>query len=136
MAKLSGGCACGAIHYEVLANPVVMLNCHCRDCQRGSGTAYAAYLVVPKGGVEVRGEPRYYRTVGNAGRAVERGFCATCGSPLMLKLERTPDIVALHAASLDDASVYRPAMDIFTDSAQAWDHMSPMTKKHPGGLHP
>jgi hypothetical protein len=71
MAKLPGGCACGAIRYEVKADPVAMLNCHCRDCQRESGTAYGAFLVVPKGTVEVRGEPRYHRTVGKSGRAVE-----------------------------------------------------------------
>jgi hypothetical protein len=42
--KISGGCACGAIHYECNADPVVMLNCHCRDCQRASGSAYAAVV--------------------------------------------------------------------------------------------
>ena len=131
MAKLAGGCACGAIRYEVQADPVAMLNCHCRDCQRGSGTAYGAFLAVPKGAVEVRGEPRYYRTVGRAGRVAERGFCVTCGSPVMMKLER---VIALHASSLDDPSVYRPAMDIFTESAHAWDHMGPTTQKLPGGL--
>ena len=131
MAKLAGGCACGAIRYEVQADPVAMLNCHCRDCQRGSGTAYGAFLAVPKGAVEVRGEPRYYRTVGKSGRAVERGFCVTCGCPVMTRLER---VIALPAASLDDPSVYKPTMDIFTESAHAWDHMGPTTKKLPGGL--
>src|SRR4029077_6281528 len=44
--KLSGGCACGAIHYECSADPVRMLNCHCRDCQQASGSAYAAIVIV------------------------------------------------------------------------------------------
>jgi len=46
--KLSGGCACGAIRYETDADPVVMLNCHCSDCRKASGSAYAAIVVVPK----------------------------------------------------------------------------------------
>lgn len=132
--KLSGGCACGAIRYETDAEPVVMLNCHCRDCQRGGGGAYAAVLVVPKAAVRFHGEPRYYKSVGNAGWAVERGFCATCGSPTSLKLERMPDLLGLHAGSLDDPSQYKPKLDIFTDSAQAWDHMNPATEKKPQGL--
>ena len=66
--KISGGCACGAIHYECNADPVVMLNCHCRDCQRASGSAYAAVVVVPKNAVQMRGEPRYYKVVGKAGK--------------------------------------------------------------------
>ena len=58
--KFSGGCACGAIRYETEADPIVMVNCHCRDCQRAVGTAYAA--------VKLRGEPRYFRTIGEAGK--------------------------------------------------------------------
>ena len=57
--KLSGGCACGAIHYDCNADPLIMFNCHCRDCQRASGSAYAAIVVVPKAAVQMRGEPRY-----------------------------------------------------------------------------
>ena len=56
--KLSGGCACSAIRYECDADPVIMMNCHCRDCQKASGSAYAAIVVVPKGAVKIRGEPR------------------------------------------------------------------------------
>jgi len=51
--KLSGGCACGAIHYECSADPVLMLNCHCRDCQQASGSAYAAIVVLPKSAVQI-----------------------------------------------------------------------------------
>src|SRR6476620_10739064 len=72
------GCACGAIHYECSADPVRMLNCHCRDCQQASGSAYAAIVVVPKAAVQIRGEPRYHKVVGKAGKAVERGFCPNC----------------------------------------------------------
>jgi hypothetical protein len=102
--KLSGGCACGAIHYDCNADPVIMFNCHCRDCQRASGSAYAAIVVVPKAAVQMRGEPRYHKIVGGAGKAMERGFCPTCGSHVTNKLERLPNILALQAGSLDDPS--------------------------------
>ena len=131
--KISGGCACGAIHYECSADPIVMLNCHCRDCQRASGSAYAAVVVVPKRAVQMRGEPRYYKSVGKAGKAIERGFCPTCGSQVTVKLERLPDALGLQAGSLDDPSIYRPKMDVFTSSAQPWDHMNPHIQKHTQG---
>jgi hypothetical protein len=73
----------------------------------------------------MRGEPRYHKIVGRAGRAVERGFCPTCGSQVTVKLERLPDILGLQAGSLDDPSVYRPIMDVFTASAQPWDQTNP-----------
>ena len=89
--KLSGGCACGAIRFECNVDPVLMFNCHCRDCQRASGSAYAAIVAVPKAAVEMRGEPRYHKIIGGAGKAIERGFCPTCGSHVVDKLERLLD---------------------------------------------
>jgi len=131
---LSGGCACGAVRYETEADPVVMLNCHCRDCQRAGGGGYGAFVIVPQAALRLQGEPRYYKTVGDAGRAVERGFCATCGSPVTAKLERLPEVIGLLAAGLDDPSRFKPAMDLFTQSAWPWDHMHPATQKLPRGL--
>jgi hypothetical protein len=131
--KLTGGCICGAIRYECDADPVAMLNCHCRDCQRVSGSGYAAILAVPKTAVRVQGEPRFYKTIGESGRAVERGFCAICGSPVLGYLERLPDVMVLRAPSLDDPARFKPTMDIFTESAWPWDAMAAETKKLPKG---
>ncbi|TMK02979.1 MAG: hypothetical protein E6G74_05615 [Alphaproteobacteria bacterium] len=64
---------------------------------------------------------------------VERGFCPICGSQVTAKLERLPDILGLQAGSLDDPSIYRPMMDVFTSSAQPWDHMDPKVQKHTHG---
>jgi hypothetical protein len=128
--KISGGCACGAVHYETNADPVLMLNCHCRDCQQASGSAYAALVVIPKAAVQITGEARYHKSAGQPGKAVERGFCPNCGSPLFVKLERLPDVIALQAASLTDPSVFQPMMDTFTSSAQPWDHMNPNLAKY------
>ena len=76
---------------------------------------------------------RYYRTVGDAGRAVERGFCTTCGTPVTTKLERLPEVIGLLAAGLEDPSRFKPAMDIFAEGAWTWDHMDPATQKLPQG---
>ena len=132
--KIAGGCACGAIRYQTEADPIVMVNCHCRDCQHAVGTAYAAVMVVPAAAVTLRGEPRYFRTVGESGKAVERGFCQICGSPVTVKLERFPDAIGILAGSLDDPKLYKPGMELFTASAQPWDLMLPDTQKMPKGF--
>ena len=67
--KLSGGCACGAIRYECDADPIIMMNCHCRDCQKASGSGYAAIVVVPKAAIQIRGEQRYHKVIGQSGKA-------------------------------------------------------------------
>lgn len=73
----SGGCACGAIRYECNAEPIVMFNCHCRDCQRVSGGAFSAVIYVPLKAFSVtRGSLRYYHTPSASGGHNKRGFCA------------------------------------------------------------
>jgi hypothetical protein len=42
--NFTGGCACGAIRYEVSAEPIVMFNCHCRDCQKTTGGPYTGHV--------------------------------------------------------------------------------------------
>ncbi|MGO9430932.1 GFA family protein [Rhodoblastus sp.] len=46
--SLKGGCLCGRIRYECGEQPIVQMICHCRDCQRASGSAYASLLIVPR----------------------------------------------------------------------------------------
>jgi hypothetical protein len=133
-ATMTGGCICGAIRYETEDDPVIMVNCHCRDCQRAGGGGFAPFVIVPKATVKISGAPRTYKTVGDAGKVVERGFCPTCGSQLFATLERMPDIIGLQAASLDDPKRYKPGLDIFTASAQPWVQMAAETEKKPRGF--
>jgi len=128
--KLVGGCACGAIRFECDVQPLIMVNCHCRDCQRASGSAFAPVAFVPKTGIRLLGEPRYYERVGDAGKSVERGFCPSCGSQLTMKMERFPDALGLQAGCLDDPSMFKPSMDIFIANAAPWDHMDPDVEKY------
>ena len=134
--NLSGGCTCGAIRYVAEADPILMLNCHCRDCQRASGSAFAPIVVVPGASLEIQGELRYHAVVGGSGARVRRGFCPNCGNPVAMKLESMPEIAGLFAASLDDPSVHQPSVEIFTASAHPWDHMAPETQKIAQGLRP
>lgn len=131
--SLTGGCACGAIRYTCAAEPLLALNCHCRDCQRASGTAFASIMRVPATEFTVtRGEPKFYTTTGDSGHTVSRGFCPECGSPLFSRLSGMPDVVGVRVGSLDDPSQHCPTMDIFTASAQPWDCLNPALPKFPG----
>ena len=130
----AGGCACGAVRYECAAEPIMALNCHCRDCQRASGTAYASGIFVPSSALRfASGEPRYHVSTADSGNIASRGFCADCGSPVVAKQSQWP-VFIIYASSLDDPSDHRPTMDIFTSSAQPWDHMDPALPKYPKGI--
>jgi hypothetical protein len=63
MKPIAGGCACGAIRYEVTAEPIVTFNCHCRDCQKTTGGAYTPVFYVPAKGFKItKGTPKYFGT--------------------------------------------------------------------------
>lgn len=51
----TGGCSCGAIRYEIPANPVMMNDCQCRDCQHESGTGHGSHLTFPRAEVTLQG---------------------------------------------------------------------------------
>jgi hypothetical protein len=130
----SGGCACGAIRFECSSEPIMAVNCHCRDCQRATGTAYASAVFVPGPAFRLtKGDPKYHTTTADSGNLASRGFCSECGSPLIAKSSGHPMFI-IHAASLDDPSRHRPTMDVFVSKAQPWDHMDPSLPKYPQGL--
>ena len=60
MASIKGGCMCGAVRYECGGDPLYMFNCHCRDCQRYSGSAYFAVLGVPRSTLKVTGQVKFH----------------------------------------------------------------------------
>jgi len=126
----TGGCACGAIRYAFSGKPVVAFNCHCRACQRATGSASSSVLSVPKASFRlVQGQPRQFVTTGDSGGKVHRHFCADCGSPVFSLLTSYSDITAVVAASLDDPSWHQPMADLFTANAQPWDNMDPALPK-------
>jgi hypothetical protein len=129
-APFSGGCACGAIRYSAEGEPLFSMNCHCRDCQRETGSAYASVLAVAAASFKItRGSPRYFDLTADSGNTTRRYFCANCGSPLFGRPGISPDMVTIRAGSLDDPSVFRPRRDIYTASAQPWDYMDPALPK-------
>jgi hypothetical protein len=128
--KLSGGCICGAVRYECTADPVMSVNCYCRDCQQATGSALAPVIIVPKPALHLRkGEPKYYTVMAESGNEVSRGFCTNCGAPMFSLLSAMPDMIAIKASSLDDPSIFKPTMNVFLSSAQPW---APISKDLPG----
>jgi hypothetical protein len=119
----TGGCACGAIRYEISAEPVVMNDCQCRDCQRKSGTGHGSYLTFPRMAVKLRGEAKHWDIVGDSGNVKTRAFCPACGSPVYMTFAARPDRFTVHAASLDDPSRYKPQMVMYGVRGYAWDHV-------------
>jgi hypothetical protein len=116
----SGGCACGSIRYTGSQAPIAMINCHCSDCQRSSGAPFASGIVVMTGCLQVSGTPKSHTVRAGSGGLVTRSFCSDCGTPLFTSSGANPKFTSIRFPSLDDASGFKPMLDIYTESAQQW----------------
>lgn len=128
--RWTGGCACGAVRYEIAGEPVFANHCQCRDCQHKSGTGHGSYLTFPdKRAVTLTGRTTSWDMVGDSGNVKTRGFCPTCGSPVSLTFAAMPDLFTIHAASLDDPSRFAPQAVTYASRGYVWDHLDPAVPK-------
>ena len=121
----TGGCACGAIRYEISAEPLFQNHCQCLDCQHKSGTGHGSYLTFPRGSVKQLGQARHWDLIGDSGNTKTRAFCPTCGSPVYMRFAAMPDVFTVHAASLDDPGRFRPQVVTYTVRGHVWDSLDP-----------
>jgi hypothetical protein len=125
VAPFQGGCLCGAVRYEVSAEPFAVMNCHCRDCQYTSGGAFSTVAVVPAAAFKLtKGTPRRFTVKGDSGKEVTRSFCDTCGTPVFSEPPGGA-IMVVKAGTLDDPSWLKMGGALYTKSAQPWAHIDP-----------
>lgn len=131
-ADTTGGCLCGAVRYSFGGPPLLTAICHCRHCQRQSGSAFSIVAAVPAADFYLHGETRTFDDVGDSGRAVARVFCPACGSPILSRIEPMPDMLLIKAGTLDDARGLRPTIEVFCDLALPFLPPLAGTERHRG----
>ena len=116
----TGHCLCGKVEYTITEAPVMAINCHCKNCQRQSGSAFSSIIGVPQSGVSIAGDFKTYEDHGETGKQVLRDFCGACGSPLFSRVEAAPGLIFVKVGTLDDTRGFMPAMHLWTSSKQHW----------------
>ena len=120
---IAGGCLCGRVRYEAQGDALFGVLCHCRDCQRSSGTGHVPVMGVQKSTFRVTGETKSYGAPGGSRKQAIRHFCPNCGSLLFGTPEVAPDIITIYVGSLDDPSAFDPQYVQFTRDRPDWDKM-------------
>jgi hypothetical protein len=120
--KRTGGCLCGAVRYEVEGPPAMVLACHCKNCQRQSGSALSTIAAFPRSAVTIKGTLTAYHDTGDSGGAVVRKFCAICGSPVVSDIlqDQFAEMMFVKTGTLDDTTAIEPTAHLWTESAQDW----------------
>ena len=113
-----GGCQCGDIRYRLEGEPRGLAACHCRDCQRQSGSAFALSLDVPKEAFRLlSGELKTFTVLCESGRTKECAFCGSCGTRIYHSGEWG---MSIKAGTLDDTSSLSPDAHYWTKRKQPW----------------
>jgi hypothetical protein len=122
MSDITGGCLCGRVRYTVTGEPVFSGLCHCRNCQRYTGSSFEAVVAFPTPSVSVKGELKTYEDMGDSGQPVHRRFCPNCGSGIIAECDVLPGLTIVLAGGLDDPAAFKPTMDVYWSSSQPWMH--------------
>lgn len=116
-----GSCLCGTIHYQVFAPLKALSHCHCQQCQKGHGAAFASYASVLRSDLQIdRGEEQLstYHSSPN----VTRQFCAHCGSTLFWSNTdgQFADWISVAVATLDTPYEADKARHVWLESRPGW----------------
>ena len=132
MAKLDGGCACGAVRVSVESDPMMVAHCQCGKCQKLSGGGHSSFAAFPVDSVKVTGKLIYWDYKADSGNTATRGHCPTCGSNVIGQSSGMPHIIGVHLAVLNDSSKIAPSMVIFAAKGQTWDQLDASLPRFPG----
>jgi len=113
-------CACGQLSVQCLGEPQLVSVCHCRECQRRTGSAFgiAAFFAVDR--VALRGDARHYTRQADSGYDVTFHFCPHCGASVYWYPARKPGVVAVAVGAFADPAFPAPSKAVYAEHRHAW----------------
>jgi hypothetical protein len=118
---LEGGCACGAVRYRLRSAPMFVLCCHCRDCQRQTGSAFVLNAIIETNRIDIlAGEPEPVAVPTDSGRPHDIYRCPSCRVAVWSDYGHRPALRFVRVGTLDDPAALKPDVHIFTRSKLPW----------------
>lgn len=116
---MKGSCLCGAVKYTLSGEPLGINCCHCRQCRKASGTAFATNAAYREADFRVReGEDVIAGYASTPGKT--RHFCSRCGSPLYSASVHAPGVVYVRIGTVDDDARLSPDVHIHVSNKAPW----------------
>lgn len=113
----TGRCLCGEVRYRCNAAPLWQAHCHCESCRRATSSAFSSFFAVSDG--QWRWTAAAPATFASS-PAVQRSFCARCGSQMGYRHESLPDEMHFYAATLDAPEDFAPTKHDFWEERMPW----------------
>ncbi len=129
---LSGGCACGALRYELDRRPMLTHCCHCRQCQRLTGSAFVLNAIIEAEAIGVlRGQTEKTPGPSETGGIHDVYRCAACQTAMWSDYGGRPNYRFVRVGTLDDPAACPPDVHIFTRSKLPWVILPPEVPAYP-----
>ncbi|HYD37147.1 MAG TPA: GFA family protein [Allosphingosinicella sp.] len=117
-----GGCACRAVRYRLRSGPLIVHACHCTECQRLGGGAFAVNALIETDRLEtLAGAPRAVAVTGTSGKPQAIFRCPECATALWSHYPGAgPKLAFVRVGTLDDPARFPPDIHIFTSAKLPW----------------
>jgi hypothetical protein len=125
-----GGCDCRRVRYRMTSAPMFVHCCHCRWCQRETGSAFVLNALIESSRVQLlSGKPELVHTPSNSGKGQKIARCPECRIALWSHYAGAGDIASfVRVGTLDDPDRFPPDIHIFTSTKQPWVILPPGAK--------
>ena len=129
----TGGCACRAVRYAMRGTPLIVHCCHCRWCQRETGTAFALNALIEADRVLLlKGTPEVVMTPSASGKGQKIHRCPTCRVAVWSNYAGAGDALRfVRVGTLDNPDLLTPDIHIYTESKQPWVVIPPGARAVP-----
>jgi hypothetical protein len=126
MDRLEGGCACGAVRYRLESAPMFVHCCHCRDCQRQTGSAFVLNALIETDRITLlASDPEPVPVPTDSGRPHDIWRCRTCRTAVWSDYGGRPALRFVRVGTLDEPAALAPDVHIYTRSKLPWIALPP-----------
>jgi hypothetical protein len=120
MTQRTAKCACGALSAACEGEPARVSICHCLDCQRRSGSAFAYTATFAAEQVAPSGDFKSFTRTGDSGRWATFHFCPGCGTTVFYEIEVRPGMVSVPVGGFADSNFPEPKVSVYGERKHAW----------------
>ena len=135
MTGYTGSCLCGAVRYQIDGEPLRTAQCHCDDCRRATGSAFATNVFVNSDSLTViKGITKCFEHTVDSGNTMTKEFCSVCGSQIFGHSSGRPGIKTIKVGTIDEIGSIRPEVEVFMSKALPFTQHPDFTEKFDKGL--
>jgi hypothetical protein len=121
MTTRTASCRCGHLRATVNGDPVRVSVCHCLNCKKRSGSAFAVQARWPAAQVQIEGRSKSFVMTGDSGNSATFHFCPDCGSDVHYEIDgKFDDLVAIPLGAFDDPRFGSPEYSVWEARKHEW----------------